>query len=111
MSMSDAEGLRSGAEERLLLLLLSVPRALEERVTDWLLARDDVATFTSTPIYVHGVDPAVLLGAERVSARQRRTEFRVRIPASHLAQMTADLAIALPSADVSWVAVPVEANS
>src|SRR5690606_18885696 len=85
-------------------------RALEERVIDWLLARGDVTTFSTAAIDVHGVDPADLVGAERVSARRRRTEFRVRVPASHLDAMTAALASELRGAELDWLAVPIEAE-
>jgi len=110
MTVSDSETLRPTSPERAVLLLVSVPRALEERVIDWLLARGDVTTFSTAAIDVHGVDPADLVGAERVSARRRRTEFRVRVPASHLDAMTAALASELRGAELDWLAVPIEAE-
>ena len=110
MTASDTEALQPAAPERPILLLVSVPRALEERVIDWLLARDDVTTFSSVTVDVHGVDPVDLLGPERVSARQRKTEFRVRVPASHLDGMIAALASELRGAELDWLAVPIEAE-
>ncbi len=107
--MSASEPSQPASHERSLLLVVSVPRAAEERVIDWLLARGDVTTFSSAAVDVHGVDPADLVGAERVSARRRATEFRVRIPASHLGELIAALESELRGLELEWFAVPIEA--
>ena len=46
-----------------------------------------------------------------MSARRRKTEFRVRIAAAQLDEMTAALEGELAGADVSWVALPIAAAS
>jgi len=103
--------LQATAPERAVLLLVSVPRAVEERVIDWLLARRDVTTFSSVAVDVHGVDPSDLVGAERVSARRRATEFRVRVAASLVDEMIAALESELRGVELDWVAVPIEAEA
>lgn len=110
MTADKSEALPPALPERAVLLLVSVPRALEERVIDWLLARGDVTTFSSAAVDVHGVDPDDLAGAERVSARRRKTEFRVRVPTSHLDEMIAALESELRGAELDWVAVSIEAE-
>ena len=107
---SDAGGQGGLPDERPFLLVISVRRALEERVIDWLLARDDVGTFSSVPVDVHGVDPKALLGAERVGGRQRRTELRVRIPASHLAELADAMTSEFRGAELEWFVVAIEAE-
>ena len=110
MTANDAEALQPKPPERAVLLLVSVPRALEERMIDWLLGRGDVTTFSSAPVDVHGVDPGALVGAERVSARRRETEFRVRVPAARVDEMISGLAYELGGALIDWVALPIEAE-
>ena len=61
MTHSDEE-LRTVSAEPAVLWVVSVPRTLEERMIDWLLARDDILTFTTTAVDVHGIDPAALVG-------------------------------------------------
>ena len=110
MTESDTRVPEAVPDERPLLLLISAPRALEERVIDWLLARDDVGTFSSAAVDVHGVDPAALVGAERVSGRQRKIEFRVRIPASHLPELASAVRAEFAGAELDWFAVSIEAG-
>ena len=107
MTANDASEPQMPVAEQALLWVVAVPRELEERVVDWLLGREDVASFSTAAVELHGADPVRLRGAERVSGRQRRTEFRVRIAASQLDSMTAALTEELKSADASWLAVPI----
>lgn len=87
--------------------LLSVPRALEGALIDWILARDDVMTFASSPVDVHGADPAELRGVESVSGRQRRVQFQVPIADTRLDEFVTALGREFRGADVDWFVVPV----
>ena len=60
---------------------LDLSSALEERVIDWLLARPDVATFTSAIVHAYGADSRGLSTAEQVSGRQRRAELTIELTA------------------------------
>lgn len=100
--------LSSHAEPRLL-WVLSVPRALEERLIDWLLEQALAEPFSTAAIDLHGVSPEALRGAEKVGGRQRRIQFQVKVPASRLDELTATLHQELAGQDVDWFAVPIVA--
>ena len=91
------------------LCVISVPRALEERVIDWLLTLDDVPRFTSAAVEVHGLDPNRLRGGERVRGRQRRTELRVRVAAAQADAFLEALQRELAGMDVEWLVLSVDA--
>ncbi len=101
---------RSPPPERQCLWLIQVPKAFEDRIVDWLLARDDVETFSSVAIHLHGADPAVLDIAEQVGGRRRKTELRVRLPTSRLDAVIAAFAAELVGAEASWLVLPIEAE-
>lgn len=92
-----------------LLCTLSVPRALEERLVDWLLGRDAAQTFTARPAELHGRPPDELRGGDRVSGRQRRIEFQLLIAAADADALIAALDEEFGGADVEYWAVPVAA--
>jgi hypothetical protein len=101
----------SDAAEARMLLVLSVPRVLEERVIDWLLGRGDLGTFASSVVDLHGADPAQLRGAERVAGRQRRVQFQVHVAEADLDALTAALEAELGGVNASWFAVPLRGQS
>lgn len=109
MSSDDARETTSQQERQCLWLIL-VPKAFEDRIIDWLLARDDVESFSSVAIHLHGADPAVLDIAEQVSGRRRKTELRVRLPASRLDAVTAAFVAELRGAEATWLVLPIEAE-
>jgi hypothetical protein len=90
---------------------LDVAPALEERVVDWLLERDDVATFTTYGTHVHGSDRNELSVAEQVSGRQRRVEVRIELAALVVDDWLAALAALAASfgggADVHYSVTPI----
>ena len=88
-------------------LTLNAPPALEERLVDWLLARDDIAGFTSYSVQGHAARDDELSVAEQVAGRQRRHEIRVEILSARLDSFIAALAQDHGGADLYWLAVPV----
>lgn len=86
---------------------LSVPPALEERVIDWLLARPDVAAFTSGAAYRYGADSSALSIAEQVSGRQRRAEITLEMLAEAVAGWLRDLARDFSGMEIGYRVTPV----
>ena len=62
------------------LLVLIVTPAIENAMVDWLLERDDIPGFTSTPINGHGASTHSLTPAEQVAGRQRQIMFQLHLP-------------------------------
>jgi Protein of unknown function (DUF3240) len=89
------------------LVTINVPPALEERVVDWLLEREDAPGFTSYIANGHGANHEHLSLAEQVSGRQRRIEFRVEVPSDTLDAFVAALSAAFGGADVYYFVLPV----
>jgi len=86
---------------------LSVAPTLEDRVVDWLLARADVATFTSSVVYGYGADAGGLSIADQVSGRCRRVELTVEMPSSAVDMWLKNLATAFVAAEISYRVTPV----
>lgn len=61
------------------LLNLVVSPEVEDNVTDWLLARDGVAGFSTLPIAGHGSDPARMTLAEQVAGKRRQVLFQLHL--------------------------------
>jgi hypothetical protein len=88
-------------------MTLSVPPAVEERLVDWLLGRDDVAAFTSHTTHAHGSPSRELSVAEQVSGRQRRVELRLELPAARVDEWLGALAADFGGADVEYFVSPI----
>ena len=88
-------------------LTLNAPPTLEERLVDWLLARDDVAGFTSYSVHGHAARHDQLSIAEQVAGRQRRHEIRFELSADALDEFLAALARDYGGADLYWFVVPI----
>jgi hypothetical protein len=86
---------------------LSVSPTLEDRLVDWLLARSDVAAFTSGVVHAYGADSGALSLAEQVSGRQRRVELTVELPVGAIATWLEDVATAFAAMDVRYRVTPV----
>jgi hypothetical protein len=86
---------------------LDVAPELQERVVDWLLARSDVATFTSSAVSAYGADSHGFSVAEQVSGRQRRVEVAIELPADAVEGWLRDLATAFVAVDVAYRVTPV----
>jgi hypothetical protein len=86
---------------------LDVPPALEERVVDWLLLREDVVTFSSRSVRCYGSAGHELSVAEQVSGWQRRVELRIELSAAGAADWLAALAAGVGDADVRYSVTPI----
>ena len=86
---------------------LYLSSALEERVIDWLLARPDVATFTSAIVNVYGADSRGLSTAEQVRGRQRRAELTIELPVDAVEAWLDDLAAAFAALEVVYRVTPI----
>ncbi|HEY9182956.1 MAG TPA: DUF3240 family protein [Gammaproteobacteria bacterium] len=91
----------------LVAVTLDLAPALEERVVDWLLSREDVETFTSRGIQGHGSARHELSIAEQVSGRQRRVELRIELAAAVVDGWLAALAETFGGGDVRYSVVPI----
>ncbi len=98
--MSDAPAPRAA-------VTVNVAPAFEERVADWLLARDTVAGFTSYLAFGHSARHDGLTAAEQVSGRQRRVEFRAEIEAAALDDFVAALHARFAGADLYYSVMPI----
>lgn len=61
------------------LLSLVVHPEVEDVVTDWLLERDEVSGFSSSPIAGHGSSEHALSLAEQVAGRRRQVLFQLHL--------------------------------
>ena len=86
---------------------LNIAPALEERVIDWLLARGDVAVFTSVVVHAYGADSRTLSIAEQVSGRQRRVELSIELPAMAVEGWLDELAAVFVGMEVGYRVTPV----
>jgi hypothetical protein len=93
-------------EPAAVIVTLNIVPALEERVVDWLLARNG-GGFTSRAAYGHSSHHDLLSVAEQVSGRQRRLEFEVELRAGALEDFIAELSDAFVNADLYYTVVPV----
>jgi hypothetical protein len=85
---------------------INVAPAAEERLVDWLLARDDVTGFTSYVAYGHGASHDDLTVAEQVTGRQRRVELRLELPADGLDTLLAALLDGFAGTDLYYNVIP-----
>jgi hypothetical protein len=92
------------------LVILTVPRKLEEVVVDWLLSRRDATGFTSFAVAGHSIRHDALSAAEQVTGRQRRQQFQVRLPAAAVDGFLADANAALGAAGVQYWVLPLLAG-
>jgi hypothetical protein len=97
----------SEAAPSAVIVTLSIAPMLEERIVDWLLERDDVASFTEHAIHSYGADIAALDVGEQVSGRQRRIELRVELLASVVDEWLAALRDGFGGVDVRYWVSPV----
>lgn len=88
-------------------MTINVLPTFEERVVDWLLDHEAIAGFTSHAAHGHGSSHDGLSVAEQVSGRQRRTEFRVELPAAALDGLLASLAQNFADTDLYYYVTPV----
>jgi hypothetical protein len=77
--------------ETALLTLLADPE-LEERLVDWLLAREGIPGFTSFPAHGHGTSQSRLSLAEQVAGRRARVAFQLVLPLASAQELVAALA-------------------
>jgi hypothetical protein len=92
---------------RTVLVALNVPPALEERLIDWLLARDADAGFTLYTARGHGAHSGRLSIAEQVRGYQHRSEARMELPEAQLDDVVAELGSVFGGADVFYYVIPV----
>ncbi len=88
------------------LVTLNVVPALEERVVDWLLGRNN-GGFTSRAAHGHSSRHDLLTTAEQVSGRQRRLEFEIEMSADSLDDFIVELGNAFRNADLYYTVVSV----
>ena len=91
-----------------ILLILSVPPALEEPLVDWLLEEEPDLGFTSTAAYGHGsLQGAELSISEQVRGKQRRVQFHLLMSAARQSSCLGSLQHRFPHADVHYWVLPV----
>jgi len=92
------------------LVVLNVPPSLEERVVDWLLAREEGMGFTSFAVSGHSTRHDDLSPAEQVSGRQRRHQFQVQVRQDAVDSFLQDAREDLGSAGVHFWVLPLFAG-
>jgi hypothetical protein len=93
--------------EQRVAITLNVAPAFEERVVDWLLARDAASGFTTYAAFGHGARQDELSLSEQVQGRQRRIEFRIELPSSALDVFVAALLASFGGTDLYYYVTPV----
>ena len=88
------------------IVTLNIVPALEERVVDWLLSRDD-GGFTSRSAHGHSSRHDLLTAAEQVSGRQRRVQFQVQIEGTRYEAFVGELRDQFSGTDLHYWVVPV----
>jgi hypothetical protein len=86
---------------------INVAPAVEERLIDWLLGREEVAGFTSYAAYGHGSRHDELSIAEQVTGRQRRMEMRTELPHDAIESFLEALTAAFAGTDLYYSVLPV----
>jgi len=89
------------------LLVLSVPVALEDSIVDWLLAQTSMIGFSSVLIRGHGSRVGHLSIAEQVAGHQRRIRFEVVAPLEAARNSVATLKRDFAGSDLFYWIVPV----
>jgi len=89
------------------LIVLTVAPTLETQLIDWLLARSDVAGFSSCAIHGHGSRHDHLSIAEQVTGRQRRLQFQLQLDRRHYGSVLADLGTDFAGTDLHYWVTPI----
>ena len=92
------------------LVTISVPPTLEERVIDWLLERKSGPGFTTYDIRGHSSKHDHLSVAEQVSGRQRRKRFEIELDEILLEQFVGRLAESFSGSDLHYFVTPIFAS-
>jgi hypothetical protein len=88
------------------LVVLNVLPALEDRLTDWLLGRQDRG-FTRSPVAWMGAGHDELSAAEQVTGYQRRLHFSVQMPLADADAFLDALEDSFGAADLRYSVLPV----
>ena len=89
------------------LLNLIVPPQVEDALAEWLLERDDVPGFSSTPVAGHGSSEKSMTLAEQVAGRSRRVMFVTHVPSDTAKALLDDLRAAFAGSGLHYWVVPV----
>ena len=89
------------------LLVLSVPVALEDSIVDWLLAQSERIGFSSAHIRGHGSREGRLSLAEQVAGHQRRGQVHGVAPPETAPAATAALKTDFAGSDLFYWIMPV----
>ena len=88
------------------LIVVTSPPSLEGQVVDWLLSRERVTGFSSTPVHGHGTRHEHLSVAEQVFGKQRRVQFQVQIERDDLETFLQHFRKTFDGADLHYWVVP-----
>jgi hypothetical protein len=89
------------------LLTLIVSPQIEDALAEWLLERDDVPGFSSTPVSGHGSSEQSMTLAEQVAGRSRRVMFFMHLPRAIAEQLLAGLRNDFQGSGLHYWLVPV----
>lgn len=93
-------------------LKLVVPKALEERVADFLLDHpEEAGPFIAYPVDGHGAPEHMIAAGEAVRGRTLRIKIEVLTRGDDARHLVAELRLLLPGATISyWITAVVEAG-
>jgi Protein of unknown function (DUF3240) len=98
----------SGGEPKdLQVLNLIAPPEVAEALAEWLLEREDVPGFTSSPVSGHGSSERSMTLAEQVAGRSRRVLFLIQVPRETARAILDDLGQAFRGAGLHYWLLPV----
>lgn len=92
------------------LLNLVVSPEVEDNVTDWLLAREDVKGYSTIPIAGHGGDPARMTLAEQVAGRRRQVLFQLHLPCADVLSLLEAVKTDFQGSGMHYWLVPIVAS-
>jgi Protein of unknown function (DUF3240) len=91
-------------------LKLTLPRALEARILDYLLQHPQwVGPFITLQVEGHGDPDRIESPAEQVRGRAERVQIEILMDTNHVDDLLRELRAELPSGDVVWRLSPVTA--
>ncbi len=77
--------------EPICLLSIVISPAIEDTIVDWLLDRNEISGFTSSPIYGHGSSAHSLSIQEQVAGRKKQVLFQIHMPSAQAQAVLKDL--------------------
>jgi len=88
------------------LLVLIVAPEIQEALVDWLLAREEIFTFSEQDIRGHSREHGAFSLVEQVTGRQRRVMFHIQTTENNAQEILSTLADEFPRCGLNYWLIP-----